>query len=98
MATEHLMRCSVAKAFPGRIVDLPADGVEIAGRDLVDVGMARQEPTDAAIGVLVGSFLPRRARITVKTSQIHMLFEQGPRHKFRAAIKRDALPRMPGQG
>src|ERR1035437_2415003 len=68
MAIEHLMRCSIAKALPGRVIEPPADGIEIAGCNPVDIGFAWQIPADATIGVFVGSFLPRRAGIGVYSS------------------------------
>jgi hypothetical protein len=43
------------------VVEPPADGVEITGCDLVDIGFPRQKPADTAVRVFVGSFLPRRA-------------------------------------
>ena len=44
---DHLMRCSIAKALARRVIKLAADGVQVFSRDLVDVGVTRQEASSA---------------------------------------------------
>jgi hypothetical protein len=93
---EGFSRGPKVKALSRRVVVGPDEGIESFGRQLCEVGLARQEAAHAADGILDAALLPRGIGIAEEcldrqAMQLVMMSELG------SVVEGDGLPQSPRQ-
>jgi hypothetical protein len=93
MRHKHLGRCPVSEAFARLIVDMAREVEKVVLRHSRQVCGAWQETSNALVGVLNGSFLPRRTWVAKPTARTDPFFQSPEPGKLGTAIKGEALTR-----
>lgn len=98
MPAEHLLRRLKSGAPAWCVIEPIAQGANVLSAHVQHNCLRRQVASDALVGVLDGSFLPRRLRIAEPGCRSHALFQFTPRDEFQASIECQALAGLRGQG